>query len=37
MHWFTTADVLAEAVSVIAVALTVATAVSLATPDSPRR
>jgi hypothetical protein len=38
MAWFTrTADVLAVMVSVFAVALTVATVVSLATPDTPRR
>jgi hypothetical protein len=34
MPWSTTADVLAVMESVFAVALTVATAVSLATPDS---
>ena len=38
MPWFTTtADVLTVMVSLFAVALTVAVAVSLATPDTPRR
>lgn len=37
MPWTTTADVLTALVSVFAVALTVATALSLATPDSRYR
>lgn len=37
MPCVTPADVLAEVVSLLAVLLTAATAVSLATPDPPRR
>ncbi len=37
MPWSTTADVLAMMVNVLPAALTVAVAVSLATPDTPRR
>lgn len=37
MPWSTTADVLAVMVSVFAVALTAAVAVSLSTLDPPRR